>query len=469
MNALLLALRNLQRNRRRTAATLLAMILGMVAVLLFGGYVRDLVLGMQTNYVSRSGHLQLQTRGYHRFGSGNPVAYGIDRYEEVLTTLRTDPVLSKLVRVATPSLQFGAIAGNFAAGVSRTVIVTGSVAGDMALMREWNDYGLRGSLPPVLLASTPDNAALIGTGVARVLHLCAPLKVADCEGGEAGQRPAAGPLAAQASLPDDIASLASATSSSATPSSGSPRIEILAASATGAPNVGSVEVVRAQFQGVKELDDIYVALHLPQAQRLVFGQGAPKATAIALQLHRTAQIPQARARLDELMLTRLKDHALEIFDYEDLNPFYGQTLAMFASIFGFIALLIGSVVLFTIGNTVSMTVVERTVEIGTLRAIGVRRRGIVASFLLEAVALGAVGAIVGIVCALAIAAAINRAGLTWLPPGWIEPVPLTVRVAGESAMMFGSAATLVVVAALSSLMPALRASRLNIVDALRHV
>jgi putative ABC transport system permease protein len=468
MNALMLAVRNLQRNRRRSAATLLAMVLGMVAVLLFGGYVRDLILGMQTDYVSRGGHLQLQKRGYHQFGSGNPVAYGIDRYDEVLATLRTDPVLSTLVRVATPSLQFGAIAGNFAAGVSRTVIVTGRVAHDVALMREWNDYELPGFLPAVLLAGTPDNAALIGTGVARVLHLCAPLKVADCEGGEIGEKLAAGPRGPEAALPDDIAALASGASPAATPSNGPPRIEILAASTTGAPNVGSVEVVRAQFQGIKAIDDIYVALHLPQAQRLVFGQGAPKATAIALQLHHTAQIPQARARLDELMLGVLKDHSLEVLDFEVLNPFYGQTLAMFASIFGFIALLIGSVVLFTIGNTISMTVVERTVEIGTLRAIGVRRRGIVVSFLLEAVVLGAVGAVVGVALALALAAAINRSGLTWLPPGWVEPVPLTVRVAGESAMMLGSAATLVVVAVLSSLMPALRASRLNIVEALRH-
>ena len=49
------------------------------------------------------------------------------------------------------------------------------------------------------------------------------------------------------------------------------RIEILATNAHGAPNVAAVNVLRAEFQGIKELDEVYVALHLAQAQKLIFG------------------------------------------------------------------------------------------------------------------------------------------------------------------------------------------------------
>ncbi len=65
---------------------------------------------------------------------------------------------------------------------------------------------------------------------------------------------------------------------------------------------------------------------------------------------------------------------------------------MFASIFGFISVLIGAIVLFTVTNTMSMAVVERTVEIGTLRAIGLRRGGIRAMFVSEGIVLGCFGA-----------------------------------------------------------------------------
>jgi putative ABC transport system permease protein len=75
----------------------------------------------------------------------------------------------------------------------------------------------------------------------------------------------------------------------------------------------------------------------------------------------------------------------------------------------------------------------------------------------------------GIAFALGLAWLINQIGLTWMPPGRVEPIELALRVAGEYGMMTASAAAVVVVAALSALLPAARASRMNIVDALRHV
>jgi putative ABC transport system permease protein len=468
VNTLLLALRNLLRNRRRSVMTLFAMIIGLVAVLLFGGYIRDINYALQTDFVRLSGHLQIQHRDYFLYGSGNPSAYGIRDYERILSIVKKDSVLAPMLAVATPTLQFGGIAGNFAAGVSRTAWVNGTVVEDQQRMREWNDYGLRVLSKHLTLAGTPPDSAVIGTGVARVLQLCKALAVPNCSSASAAE-PAQG-----AALPDDIAALAAAqadpqapapTASGAAPT----RIEILATNSRGAPNVTSVNVLRAEFQGIKELDDVYVALHLSQAQRLIFGAAQPQVTAIALQLRHTAQLPAARARLEQILATTLKGEPLEVIDYETLNPFYGQTLGMFAAIFGFISVLIGGIVLFTVGNTMSMAVVERTAEIGTLRAIGLRRGGIRAMFVTEGLVLGVIGALLGILVAIAAAAVINRMGMTWTPPGRIEPVALAVRVAGEGRMMLTSAVGLVVVAALSAILPAARAARMNIVDALRHV
>ena len=465
MSTLSLAWRNLLRNRRRSLMTLIAMMLGMTAVLLFGGYIRDINYALQSDFVRITGHLQIQHKDYFRFGSGNPAAYGIARYEHIIATVKQDPVLAPMFAVVTPILQFGAVAGNFAASVSRTAYVSGVVVEDQGRMRDWNDYGLRRLSRRLSLSGTAPDTAVIGTGVARVLQLCAPLGVPDCASEVAPSK------VQGATLPADIAALSNLADapSAAALGGGRPRIEILAANARGAPNVAAVSVLRAEFQGIKELDDAYVGLHLSQAQKLVFGAAPPQVTAIALQLRHTTQIPAAQARLAELLKTTLKDEPLGVIDYETLNPFYGQTLGMFAAIFGFISVLIGAIVLFTVTNTMSMAVVERTAEIGTLRAIGLRRSGIRAMFVSEGVVLGCFGAVLGIVAALGLAWAINQLGLTWTPPGRVEPVPLAVRLAGEHAMMIASAVGLVVVAALSAILPAARAARMNIVDALRHV
>ncbi len=470
MNTLALAWRNLLRNRRRSLMTLIAMVLGLTSVLLFGGYIRDLTYSMQTDFVTRTGHLQIQHKDYFHLGSGNPAAYGIVHYEEIIDAVQQDPVLAPMLSVVTPSLQFGGIAGNFAAGVSRTVFVNGVVVEDQNRLLAWNDYGQLILANPLSLSGTPPDTVVIGAGVARVLQLCAELGVRDCASEPDAVTPQGG-----AALPDDIAALASAGQPAASaskargPDQDRPRIEILAASARGAPNVAAVSVLAAEDQGIKELDDVYIGMHLSQAQKLVFGAAPPQVTAISVQLKHTAQIPAATQRLEELLKTSLKGEQLEILDYETLNPFYGQTLAMFAAIFGFIAVLMGAIVLFTVTNTMSMVVVERTAEIGTLRAIGLRRSGIRAMFVAEGIVLGCFGAAIGIGVALLLAWTINQIGLTWIPPGRIDPVPLAVSLAGEYGMMLASAVGLVVVAALSALLPAARASRMNIVDALRHV
>ena len=300
--------------------------------------------------------------------------------------------------------------------------------------------------------------------------------MADCSEApaEAAGSSAAAPAAA-GGLPADIAALADIAATAQAPSAaranapGSPRIDLLVASARGAPNVASVSVMAAEYQGIKEFDDVHVAMHLAQAQKLVFGAAAPKVTAIAVQMERTSQLPEARARLETLLRQQFPQQALAVLDYEVLNPFYGQALAMFGAIFGFISVLIGAIVLFTVTNTMTTSVVERTAEIGTLRAIGVRRGEIRSMFIAEGLVLGSFSAALGIAVALAAAGLINAIGLTWLPPGRVEPLPLALRVSGEWGMMLGAAIGVIALGALSALLPAARASRMNIVEALRHV
>jgi len=127
------------------------------------------------------------------------------------------------------------------------------------------------------------------------------------------------------------------------------------------------------------------------------------------------------------------------------------------------------VVLFTVSNTMGMSVMERIEEIGTTRALGVRRGRIRRQFLLEGSMLGLLGASLGIALAFAAAAAINHSGFTWTPPGDAHPIPLRLYMLGASGATAAVWATLIVIATLAALVPANRAARMPIVDALRHV
>ena len=83
--------------------------------------------------------------------------------------------------------------------------------------------------------------------------------------------------------------------------------------------------------------------------------------------------------------------------------------------------------------------------------------------------LGAIGATVGLVLAVIIAVLVNRSGMTWMPPGQAAPVPLRVMATGIAMLQGGVWLGLVLMATLAALIPANRAARLSVVDALRHI
>jgi putative ABC transport system permease protein len=300
--------------------------------------------------------------------------------------------------------------------------------------------------------------------VARVLLLCPQLHVKDCPAPPVDES-----SAGAADAPSDIKALASRDAAAIATASGTdPTMELLTSTGHGAPNIAELKIVKAQNMGVKSVDDMYVGMHLAQAQKLIYGSEAPRVTSIVLQLHHTRDMPAARARIEQLLNTTFKGEDLEVRDFAELSPSFGQTIGLFKAIFGFIFILIGTIVLFLIGNTMSMSVVERTVEIGTLRSMGLKRRGIKWLFIQEATLLGIIGTALGVALSIAVAWLINHSHLTWTPPGKIDPVPLTIRVWGDVPMIVSTFVTLVLVALVSAWIPSGRASRMNIVDALRH-
>ncbi len=453
-----IALRNVFRNRRRSTMTVSTIIVGAVSVLLIGAMLGFVTLDFQSSVIRRSGHLTIYKKGYFEFGAGNSSAYGIEDYQRLAAVVRDDPVLRQMITIVTPVQEVLGLAGNYQADRSKPFFGRGIVPRDHARMRQWDDFhlGTAGSSQPEM----PDDlhSGVVGIGMGRILGLCTVLHIAHCSA-----PPRAAPANANAAADPQIQQLSAARDTErAEPGA---HIDLLAATAGGAPNGVGLNVDHAESQGSREIDDNYVLMHLELAQQLAYGRGEHKVTGIVLQLRRSSDLQAARARLYEIFEARHLD--LEVRDFSELTPLYKQVLAFFAFLFSFVAIVLAVVVLFTVVNTMSMAVMERIDEIGTARALGLTRARVRRQFLLEGCLLGVIGATLGVILAAGIAWLMNISNVSWTPPTAAGPVPLKLFI--SNSLSLGTWLCLVALASLASLFPANRASRMNVVDALRHV
>jgi putative ABC transport system permease protein len=133
-------------------------------------------------------------------------------------------------------------------------------------------------------------------------------------------------------------------------------------------------------------------------------------------------------------------------------------LQIFLLVFGFIAILVGSFLIF---NTFSITIAQRVTEFGMLRTLGASRRQILVAVVVEALAIGLIGAAIGIAGGFVAALLLN---------GLLELFEVDLPTTGlvmESRTVVVALAVGIVVTLLSSLVPVLRATRVPPIAALQ--
>jgi putative ABC transport system permease protein len=158
---------------------------------------------------------------------------------------------------------------------------------------------------------------------------------------------------------------------------------------------------------------------------------------------------------------------LEIKTWKEMSLWYRKVKDMFDVIFVFLFSIVFIIVVMSVINTMSMAVVERTREIGTLRALGLKRRGVVRLFAVESIILGILGTIVGFGLTCLTLLGIGLFKPTWIPPGITTRIAIKVEFVPEQ--MFYSFVFLLLLCLIASLVPAKRAAQQNVVDALGHV
>ncbi len=140
---------------------------------------------------------------------------------------------------------------------------------------------------------------------------------------------------------------------------------------------------------------------------------------------------------------------------------------MFDMIFSFILAIVLTIVVMSVANAMGMSVVERTREIGTLRAIGLRRAGVVRLFVTEALLLVGLGCLAGMALTLLVRAGVNAAGLSYIPPNATDRVLLLVGLDG--ARMLSTSGLLGLLGLVAAFFPARRAARRPVTESLAHV
>ncbi len=132
-----------------------------------------------------------------------------------------------------------------------------------------------------------------------------------------------------------------------------------------------------------------------------------------------------------------------------------MALTVFLGLIGSISLLVGSI---GIMNIMLVSVTERTREIGLRKAIGAKRRDILLQFLLEAAMLSLFGGGIGLAFAWTAAWGISQ----------IDLGGFTINALVSPFIVIVAVSVSVIIGLVSGIYPAMRAARLNPIDALRY-
>jgi putative ABC transport system permease protein len=403
-NTIILAFRNLTRHKRRSRLSIGAVAFGIAALILASGFIEWIFYDFrETTIKSQLGHLQIVRPNYFEVGKADPYAFLLPKNLPKFVEQRSDLYQ---VTVAVPRLGFSGLISHGEA--------TLSFIGEGIDPEEQVYFGdaLQISAGNHLSSDQP-NQFILGEGLARNL------------GVQEG---------------DKVVLLVNTTS-------------------------GSINAIEGTVGGLfstvtKSYDDNALRLPIDTARKLLRAQGAHSWVVL---LNDTDQTDSVLAKLRN----SLPSDQFEILPWYELADFYNKTTVLFTKQVQAIKVIIALIILLSISNTMTMSVMERTGEIGTAMALGVKRSGILHLFLSEGAMIGAIGGLLGVLLGFLLASFISSIGIPMPPPpgmarGYTGEILVTMNMTIE-ALTLSILTTLV-----ASFYPAWKASRMQIVDALRH-
>lgn len=399
-----LAFRNLARNKRRSGISIGSVAFGITALILASGFIEWIFDDFrETTIKSQLGHLQIVRPGYHEMGKADPYAFLLP---DNLPQLHNSGDEIHQIAAIVPRLGFSGLISHDEA--------TLSFIGEGIDPQEQLYFGdaLQISAGKNLSPDRPHHL-IMGEGLARNLGVTV-----------------------------------------------NDQVVLLVNTASGGLNAVEMTVGGLFSTVTKSYDDNALRLPIETARELLRTSGAHSWVVL---LNDTDQTDTVLAKLR----ATLPSEQFEIVPWHELADFYNKTTVLLAKQVQAVKLVIALIILLSISNTMTTNVMERTGEIGTAMALGVKRTGILRQFLHEGMLIGCIGGLVGIGLGLLLAEMISNIGIPMPPPPGMTR-GYTVEILVSSNMLLEAVLLAILTTLAASVYPAWKASRMQIVDALRH-
>ncbi|HDQ03463.1 MAG TPA: ABC transporter permease [Deltaproteobacteria bacterium] len=410
-NLFKIAIRNLIRYKRRTLLTASLITIGVVFVLVFvsiSGSFKAMITGQITD--SMMGHLQFHSKGYVASIDNLPLNLNMKQtaYQKIAQKLRSN----KHVETFSPRLKFGGMFSNFT---------------------ETTNIRLNGIDPEAEFKTAPLFSSRIMEGKPTL---------------------ARGEILIPALL---------AKGMKVKP--GDP-VVVVATNADGSVN-GKQFIVSGILESATGPGGRDGYVHIEDAAE-VLRMTEMEVSEVAVRLKDFSQLAAVVRQLKGTVMDEVNEQGQPIFEvhsWEDLSPFFNIARMIDVMTF-FIRIMLIAIVLISIMNVMIMAVYERIREIGTIAAIGTLPGKIRSMFIIEGFCMGVVGAIIGVLIGILIIGIVNLIGISF-DFGQQKGLLLTAKLSFFDLLFVP--VIVIVVAVAASLQPAIKASKMEPIEALRHV
>ena len=406
-----LAFRNIRRNKRRSFITIFAISVGFASISLYHGFIHNAYDGLRIIAIRGEGlgNLRINKAGWKAKGKLEPEKYMFSREETQKIIRLVDE--EEGVILSTPQIPVMGLVTN--GSISATFLAQGVVPKDDNIIKgKWAEY-----LP--VEGQTLSEEKLYGVEIAHDLG----------------------------------------TDLNLTPGKDG---VVMAQTLNGQMNAMDIQINGIYDTGNDFSNDKFMRFNFSFAQSLLDTQSAERIVVLLKEWQETE-------RMRDLLLKKLKNAGIdcEIRTWKELSLSFSKQKAFLDTMFMFLFSIVIVIVVTTTINTMGMAILERTREIGTLRALGLKFKGVSILFALEGAALGFFGSIVGIILHTCVWAIIKVYPPHYTPPGFSMPVAMMVDMV--PSMLVFLLLSLVLLSTFAAIIPARKAARKNIVDALGHI